>query len=137
MNPVPDWLASYRAFGICSGYLLPLALLSVFVFKIKAKSSGYVSGYNFFILSLLLLISVTGIFMKTVAKLDVASVKYFMLGTLSFKPAPAPESMMFLIHFITSLILIVYIPSHMFAAPYTMMEARKRDDELKLVQHEK
>lgn len=137
IHPAPSWLASYQTFGICSGYVLVASLLFIFAYKLIADRDAYVSSYNFFILSLIFLISLTGILMKTVLKLDVTSVKYFMLGTFTFQPVPAPDSKTFVIHYITSMILLIFIPSHIFTAPYTMLEARKRDEDLRLVLHEK
>ncbi len=137
LHPAPAWMASYQTFGICSGYVLAASLIFIAIYKRIADRTEYVSGYNNFILSLVFLISLTGILMRTVLKFDVTSAKYFMLGALTFHPVSAPESITFSIHFITSMLLLIFIPSHIFAAPYTLIEARKREEALRLVMHEK
>ena len=137
MDPPPSWLVSFQTFGTCSGFILPAALLIIFVFKLTAESVRYVSTYNFFILSLLLLISLSGILMRTISRVDVTSVKYFVLGALTFSPVTVPEGGIFLIHYLASLVLLVFIPSHIFTAPWSLMEARRRDDALRMVLHGK
>jgi len=137
MQPAPAWLASYQTFGICSGYVLAASLLFIIIYKISAIRTQYVSRYNYFILSLVFIISLSGILMTTVLKIDVTSAKYFMLGALTFHPVSSPESITFSIHFVTSMLLLIFIPTHIFSAPFTLIEARKRDEALRLVMHEK
>ena len=137
LHPAPAWMAHYQTFGICSGYVLVVSLIFIALYKRMADRPEYVSRYNNFILSLVFLIGLTGILMKTVLKFDVTTAKYFMLGALTFHPVSAPESITFSIHFIMSLILLVFIPSHIFSAPYTLIEARKRDEALRMMMHEK
>ncbi len=137
MQPVPAWLASYQTFGICSGYVLAASLLFIAFYKRIANRTQYVSRYNYFILSLVFIISLSGILMKTVLKIDVTSAKYFMLGALTFHPVSSPESITFSIHFVTSMLLLIFIPTHIFSAPFTLIEARKRDEALRLLIHEK
>lgn len=136
MHPVPSWLTSYQTVGICSGYILFASLLFILVFKLTAVRDRYFPSYNFYLLSLLCFISITGILMKTLLRTDVVSVKYFMLGALTFTPAPAPQSSIFFMHYLASLLLLVSIPSHVFTAPYTMTQARKRDSALRELLHE-
>jgi nitrate reductase gamma subunit len=136
MDPVPGWLISYQNFGICSGYLLAGSLLCILAYKVFSERRRYISSYNLFILSLLLVVSLTGLLMRIVFRPDVASVKYFMQGAVTFNPAPPPESMTFIIHYLTALIFFIFLPSHIFSAPYTLMEARKREEALHLVMHE-
>lgn len=137
MDPPPAWLVSYQTFGTCSGFILPAALLFIFVFKLMAEDVRYVSTYNFLVLSLLLLISLTGILMRTAARMDVTSVKYFVIGALTFSPVAAPEGSIFLIHYLASLVLLVFIPSHIFTAPWSLLEARRRDEALRMVMNGK
>jgi nitrate reductase gamma subunit len=136
IHPVPSWLVSYQTFGIFSGYVLFAALLFILVFKLTAVRDRYLPSYNFYLLSLLLFISITGILMKTLLRTDVVSVKYFMLGAFTFTPAPAPQSSIFFMHYLASLLLLVSIPSHVFTAPYTMIQARERDNTLRELLHE-
>jgi nitrate reductase gamma subunit len=137
VDPVPAWLISYQAFGIFSGYLLAGSLIFTSLYKILTERSRYISGYNFLILSLLLFVSLTGLLMRTYFKTDVFAAKEFMLGAVTFNPAPAPEGIFFLIHYTAALLFFILLPTHIFSAPYTLMEARKREEALRLVMHEK
>ena len=137
MDPVPGWLISCQTFGIFSGYLLAGALVFIFAYKLITERKRYISGYNFLILSLLLFISLTGLLMRNYFQTDAVAAKEFMLRALAFSPAPAPEGVIFMVHYIAALIFLILLPAHIFSAPYTLMEARKREEALRLVMHEK
>jgi hypothetical protein len=89
------------------------------------------------LLVLLLVISSLGLLMITAYRTDVVMVKLFIQGILSFSPAAAPDSILFLLHFSLVLILVPFLPSHILTAPLVMLEAKKRELALPLVMHEK
>lgn len=136
LYPVPDWVMGIQQAGLYSGYVLPVSLIYILIIKFVIEKKRYFSSYNFFLLMMLFLSSITGILMQTVIRPDIVEIKHFVLSALIFKSALAPKSTLFIIHFIISLIFLAYLPAHIFAAPYTLMEARKREDGLKLVTHE-
>jgi hypothetical protein len=70
-------------------------------------------------------------------KPDLVDVKLFIFGIISLAPAAVPRSVLFMIHFILVLVLISFLPTHIFTAPIIMLEARKREQALQLVLHEK
>jgi hypothetical protein len=64
-------------------------------------------------------------------------IKAFMLGIVAFKPESAPESILFIVHFILVLLLIPAIPFHLISAPLIAIDARRREQGLNMVMHEK
>ena len=137
LNPVPQWVWHIQTPGVIAGYLLPLTLVYILVAKIFAEKKRYVSTYNFLLLVLILVISVNGLLMKTFYHPDIVSVKAFVLGMLGFSFGPAPGSIFFIVHFILVLALIINLPTHIFAAPLTLIGARQREEDLRRVIHEK
>lgn len=136
LNPVPEWVRLLQPFGLVAGYLLPLSLLYILFMKI-GREKGYFPSYNFFLLLLLFLIAVTGLLMRTVFRTDTVAVKGFVTGIFSFTPVNSPDGIPFIIHFVLALLLVAFLPSHIFAAPFVIMEARKREEELRMILHEK
>lgn len=137
LNPVPDIIRYVQPLGLVAGYLLPLSLLYILLLRSSSRKRRYVSYYNYFILSLLLLISGTGVLMRTVFKADLVMVKEFILGMLIFTPGGLPDSVLFVLHFILVLLLLPFLPLHIIAAPVVTINARIREEERKVVLHEK
>jgi len=134
LSPVPGWVAFLQPFGIFAGYLLPLSLIYILTVKLN-REEGYFPSYNFFLLILLLLLSMTGILLRTVFKADLVAVKGFVLGILSLSPQSVPLDFLFLMHFSLVLVVILYVPTHIFAAPLVMLDARQREEELRRLMH--
>jgi hypothetical protein len=136
LEPVPPVITALEVPGIVAAWLLPASLLYVGFMKIFIEKKPYFSSYNFYLLGLLLVLSVSGLIMKYIFRADLADVKHFALGLVSFHAGQIPSSYVFLLHFIVFLILLPGLPAHMVAAPLTMLEARQREDELPDLMHE-
>ncbi|MBT9168624.1 MAG: hypothetical protein DDT19_01972 [Syntrophomonadaceae bacterium] len=136
IDPVPDWVMNFQTAGICAGYVFLLALVYIMAFKLFIEKKKYLSSYNFFLLTLLFLIAVSGFLMKNFIRTDIVNVKTFMIGVFSFKILEPPVSMLFSIHLIVSLIFLIFLPAHIIAAPLTIIDARRRDEGLEKVLHE-
>lgn len=136
LNPVPDWVWWIQTPGIIAGYSLPLSLLYILVIRLCMRSEKYASPANMFLLGLVLVISSIGVLMHAFFKPNLVDVKLFIFGVMSFSPSAAPDSMLFSVHFILVLVLILLLPTHIFTAPFVMMEARKREQALHRVMHE-
>ena len=136
LYPVPEWIVNFQPAGIYAGYVLTLSLLYILIVKLVIDKKTYFSSYNFFLLFLLFIISLTGIVMKNFVRPDVVDIKHFVMSTMFFKPGPAPQSFLFALHFIVTSIFIASLPAHIFSAPFTLIEARKREGNLDLVMHE-
>lgn len=136
-NPVPDWIGCMQPLGIFAGYVLPLSLFYTLMIRITAVRQRYVSYHNYLLLSVLFLISISGLLMRTVFRTDLLAVKGFITGILTFSPDPLPNSIMFAMHFLVFLILVPFLPFHIFTVPFVTLEARKRDEGLRTVMHDK
>lgn len=136
IEPVPEWIMDFQTAGIGASYVFLLALVYIMAFKLFIEKKKYLSSYNFFLLTLLFLIAVSGFLMKNFIRTDIVNVKAFMTGIFSFKILEPPGSMLFSFHLITSLIFLIFLPAHIFAAPLTMIDARRRDEGLEKVLHE-
>lgn len=136
LHPLPSCLAVFQQPGIIAGYILPFTLLYAAIVK-YATARKYISSYNLFLLGLLLLLGTTGILTGTVFRTDVISVKLFVFGLLRFSPVAAPQGFLFAAHFMLALLLLLCLPSHLIAAPLTMLDARKREEEVMELMHGK
>jgi len=137
LDPVPEWVWFVQPLGIIAGYVLPAALGYIAVMKLCIEKKQYVSSYNFFLLALIFVMSVTGLLMKNVYHPDIIAIKEFIIGAVTFRFLSAPESPLFIFHFIMVLILVVKLPTHVFTAPLTIMEARQRNETVKELVHGK
>jgi nitrate reductase gamma subunit len=137
IEPVPACIRVLQPLGVFAGYVLPLSLLFILVIRIASGRNKYVSYYNYFLLIMILLISLTGILLKKFYRTDLLAVKKYMLGILTFSPESLPPGLLFIIHFLLVLLLVPYLPFHFIFAPIVTMEARLRDEELKMLMYEK
>jgi len=137
LNPAPDVIIFMQPAGVVAGYVLPCSLFLILIMRMVGNGDRYVSYYNFFLIGVLLMLSLTGLLMRIYFQADLIDVKDFITGILVFIPDVLPDSLMFVIHFLLALLLIAFIPFHLFAAPIVSMEARKREEGLGMVLHEK
>jgi hypothetical protein len=59
------------------------------------------------------------------------------MGIVAFSPSPPPDNFFFILHFSLVLLLIPYLPFHIFTAPLIAIEARRRQQGLDMVMHGK
>jgi nitrate reductase gamma subunit len=135
-NPVPYWVAWAQTPGWIAGFVLPAALLYILAIRVLTGQEKFSSTANLLMLVDLLAIAVTGLLMSTRYRADLAAVKRFALGIVTFAPAAPPASALFVIHLSLVLALVLYVPSHVFTAPLAMMAARSRELELRRVLHD-
>jgi nitrate reductase gamma subunit len=133
----PGWLINLEFAGMLSGYVLPMALIYILVVKLVFEKKKYFSTGNFVLLILLLFQSATGLTMTNFIHPDIVEIKTFISHALAFKFLPAPESWLFIIHFVTAFIFLAYLPTHIFAAPLSIIEARKQEEGLDKIIHER
>lgn len=136
MNPIPAWVVWAQTPGWIAGFLLPGALLYIFVIRLLVGQEKFSSPANLMMLADVLAIASTGLLMSTRYRADLAAVKLFALGIVTFTPAPPPLSALFLSHLGFVLVLLLYVPSHVFTAPLVMLDARSRELELRRVMHD-
>jgi nitrate reductase gamma subunit len=137
MEPVPGFILWMQGAGKVSGYLLPASIAYIFFMKLHSERGRYLTGYNFFLLAMVLLVSISGLLMRFLYRADLVGIKGFVLGILTFSPNPLPGSGLFVLHFLAALVLLVSLPSHIFTAPFVIAEAGRREAGLERVLHEK
>ena len=136
LQPVPYCIAVIQPYGIFAGYILLIALVFILFVRLLAGKKRYVSYSNYFILSVLLLLSISGLLMRNFFRPDLLQAKAFILGILTFRPEAAPSGLLFFFHFLMALLLLPYVPSHIFTAPLVIAEAARREEGLRIM-HEK
>jgi nitrate reductase gamma subunit len=136
MNPVPAWVVWAQTPGWIAGFVLPGAILYILGIRLLTRQEKFSSKANLAMLLDVLAIAVAGLLMSTRYRADLAAVKSFTLGILTFAPSPPPLGLLFVLHLGLALALLLYVPSHVFAAPLTILAARRRDLELRRVMHD-
>lgn len=136
-DPVPLWVMDLQTCGMIAGYILPASVIYLLSIRIFSKKDRYLTYDNYLILGLVLLISITGLFMRLLFRTDLMSIKEFSFGLLTFQQAPLQSGWLFVIHLLIVLLLVILLPSHIFSAPLVTMEARRRERTLDMVMHEK
>lgn len=136
LNPVPDCIWCVQPFGIAAGYILTFSLPYVMVARVAARIR-YVSYQNYLILGILFFIGATGLLMRIFFRPDLIDVKSFIMGIIAFRPSPLPGNFFFVVHFSLALLLIPYLPFHIFTAPLIVIEASRRQQGLDMVMHGK
>lgn len=134
--PVPSCITHIQPFGLVAGYILPVSLFYLLAYRIAGREK-YISYHNFFLLGMVLLISLSGLLMRMFFSPNLVDVKGFMLGILTFRPDLLPDSSLFFIHFSLVLLLVPFLPLHIFAAPVVTMESGRREAGLRMVIHDK
>jgi nitrate reductase gamma subunit len=137
LNPIPAWVWYLQIPGLIAGYILPFTLLYILIIRLFTKHEKYTSPANLLLLGLVFIISTIGVLMHALFKADLIDVKLFILGIISFSPADVPVSVLFMLHLSLVLLLVSVLPSHIFTAPIIMLDARRREQALHLVIHEK
>lgn len=137
LNPVPQWIWAIQPIGIIAGYVLPAALGYIAIMKLYVEKKRYVSSFNFFLLALIFAMSVTGLLMKDVYHPDIVAVKDFIIRAATFRFVGAPESALFAFHFVMVFILLIKLPTHILAAPLTLIDARRREEYSRMVPYGK
>ncbi len=135
LEPVPDCILQAQPFGVFAGYLMAFSLVYVITLRTVTKSK-YISYQNYLILGLLFLISATGLLMRNYFRPDLVDVKSFVMGLVVMRPAPLPAGFFFILHFFLVLLLIPFLPFHLFTAPFVSFEARRREELLGKVMHD-
>jgi nitrate reductase gamma subunit len=135
-EPVPAWVVGVQTPAWIGGFLLPAALLFVLAIRVLTKREKFSSPVNLLMLLDLVGIAVTGLLLATRHRVDLVQVKAYALGIVTFRPAPPPADWLLTAHLTLFLVLVLYIPSHVFTVPFSLFDARGRDRELDRVLHD-
>lgn len=130
LDPVPGLVVAVQLTGIVAGYVLPLSILYIFIFRFIVQKGAYVSMYNLYLTVMIFIASISGLLMRLVWKSDLVEIKGFVIRALSLNPEAAlPGGWLFWLHMMPVLIVMPSLPAHIFTAPLTIIEARRRDEE--------
>lgn len=111
LTPVPDLVVLAGPPGVWAGVLLVVAAVYLYARRMTVDRTAYITSFaDYFALALIGMIALTGLLMKFVFRADVAAIKEFMMGVVTFSPANLPADPMFIIHLTLVLALIVYFP---------------------------
>lgn len=135
-DPVPEWVVWAQTPGWVAGFLLPVAVASVLAARLPARRERFSSPVNLLLLADVLAIALTGLLLATRHRVDLVQVKGYALGVLAFRPSPPPPDPLLAAHLALVAALVLFVPSHVFAAPLTLLDARRRERELSRVLHD-
>lgn len=136
LEPSPRAVFVMQPLGLVAGYALVASIAPLIVFRLVRRADGYFSRDNFLILTLVLFTAATGVLMRFYSRPDVVEVKSFIIGMLALQPQAVPRNYLFLAHFLSALVLVPLLPTHVFAAPVVTFEAQRRREELEFIAHE-
>jgi nitrate reductase gamma subunit len=137
LEPAPSCVFALQTPAFIAAFLLLFSLIYIFIVKLAIEKKSYVASSNFFLLTLLLLSAFSGLLMKIWFPPDLEAVKFFAMGIVTFRPVDVPHSPLFIFHFVLFLIVFAYLPTHIAAAPVSLLDARQREKAVRSLMHEK
>lgn len=109
--PVGGWTMSMQDAGIYAGFLLPVAVLYLFMRRTTVDRTVFISSLaDYFALALIFGIAITGLMMKYYVRPFMVDVKGFVYGLVTLNPSKAPADPVFLLHFTLVMLLLAYFP---------------------------
>jgi nitrate reductase gamma subunit len=136
-DPVPGCIQDLQTCSVISGFLLPASVVYLLSIRVLSAKHRYLTYHNYLILGLVLFIGATGLLMRTVFRADLVTIKGFAYGLVTLHPGVLQDSYLFALHFALVLFLVLILPSHIFSAPLVIIEARRREQELRMVMHDR
>ena len=110
-EPIPTVLELVQPFGIYAGFAMVAGLAGLWARRFLVDRVRYISApSDHLMLALLVLIGASGLGMKFVAHTDVAAVKGFFQGLMSFNWQPLPADPLLLLHLALVVALMIIFP---------------------------
>lgn len=109
----PVWLpiTLIQPFGIYAGFAMVFGLAGLFARRLLVDRVRYISApSDYLMLLLLFFIGLSGLLMKFVSPTDVAGVKQFFIGLLSFNWSQLPADFPLIVHLSLVALLMVIFP---------------------------
>ena len=118
-EPVWPWVAFVQPFGLYASLPMVIALAGLLVRRFFVERIRYISTpSDNLMLALLLLIALSGLFMKFISHTDIIGVKTFVLGIMHFGLQPLPADGVLYLHlFMVAVLLIIFPFSKLLHAP--------------------
>ena len=119
VEPVWTVVVLVQPFGMYAGFAMVAGLGGLWVRRLFVDRVRYISTpSDHLMLLLLILIGLTGLAMRYVARTDIVAVKAFMLGLLRFDLQPLPADPVLLLHlFLVAVLLLIFPVSKLLHAP--------------------
>ena len=109
--PVPAWVMALQNVGIYAAYVLPLAVIYLFMRRTTVDRTVFISSLqDYFALALIFFIAVTGLLMKFYVRPFMVDIKGFIFGLVTANPSAVPADPVFLLHITLVMILLAYFP---------------------------
>ena len=118
-EPVPDLILYAQPFGAYGGFAMVAGLLGLWYRRLGVERIRFISRpSDYLMLMLLVMIGLSGLTMRFVARTDIIEVKTFMLGLMYGEWHPLPSDTLLLVHLgLVALLMIVFPFSKLLHAP--------------------
>lgn len=118
-EPVMGFIAFMQPFGKYAGFAMVLGLLGLLARRIFVDRVRYISApSDYAMLILLIAIGASGLGMTFVAHTDVAQVKAFFIGLMTFSWQPLPADPLLLVHLaLVAFLMLIFPVSKLLHAP--------------------
>jgi nitrate reductase gamma subunit len=110
-EPVWFWVVLVQPFGIYAGFAMVAGLLGLWARRFLVERVRYISSpSDHLMLALLVMIGLSGLAIKYVARTDIIALKAFCLGLLRFDLQPLPTDPALLVHLGLVVTLMIVFP---------------------------
>ena len=110
-EPVWSWVAFIQPFGIYASLPMVIALAGLLARRLFVERIRYISTpSDNLMLALLLLIGLSGLFMKFISHTDIIGAKTFVLGLMRFDWQPLPSYWVLYLHLLLAATLLIIFP---------------------------
>ena len=119
IEPAWSWVVFIQPFGVYAALPMVIALAGLLARRLFVERIRYISTpSDNLMLALLLLIGLSGLFMKFISHTDIIGTKTFVLGLMRFDLQPLPSYGVLYLHlFMVALLLIIFPFSKLLHAP--------------------
>jgi nitrate reductase gamma subunit len=118
-EPVWFWVEWVQPFGLYAAFALAAGLAGLWARRVLVDRVRYISApSDHLMLALIAAITVSGLGMKFVAHTDIAALKAFFIGLLTFSWEPIPADPLLLLHLaLVAALMVVFPVSKLLHAP--------------------
>ncbi len=127
---LPRWWSHIVCMGKYAGWVMTLSMIYILMVRALIDFKRYISPGNLLLITLIFFSGLSGLLMRYIFRVDVITIKSYMLHLFALKPVAFPHYKMFIFHYLIALTVLLYLPSHILTAPLTIKEARTRQQQL-------
>ena len=133
---VPDWMIVLASITPYAAVVLIASLVYIFVYRLLLERGKYSSVYNLLLTGGIFSLALSGFLLAQFFRPDIKPAKDFMMGLFSFHIISLPPNWLFPLHFLLAFIVLAFLPTHIFTAPFITIEARRRREETEGILHD-